>query len=170
MKHLGTLMPVLCLATAGLAQDVNYNFAKDVDFSRFKTYKWVEIKGSELLDDITAKQLRSAIEEELAKKGLRQVDRDDADLYIGQQVAIRQEKEISAYSSGWGPGPGWRGRGFTTAQTNTILIGSLALDMYEVPKRQLVWRGVATKTLDVNAKPDKREKNIKKGVEKLLKD
>jgi hypothetical protein len=32
-----------------------------------------------------------------------------------------------------------------------------------------VWRGVATKTLDPKAKPDKKEKNIAKAVTKLMK-
>jgi len=31
------------------------------------------------------------------------------------------------------------------------------------------WRGVASKTLDPNAKPDKRQKDMRKGAEKLLK-
>ena len=41
--------------------------------------------------------------------------------------------------------------------------------MYDAAKKELVWRGVASKTLDPKAKPDKRQKNITKGVEKLLK-
>lgn len=171
MKLLGTLILLLFPATAGLAQDVRYNFDKNVDFSKFRTYKWVQIAGGEQLDDITANQLRSAIDQELAKKGLQRVDSDNADLYTGLQVALRQEKEVSVYDSGWGYGPGWRGMGgYSTVQTNTIVIGSVALDMYDAAQRQLVWRGVATKTVDVNAKPEKREKNMRKGAEKLLKD
>jgi hypothetical protein len=34
---------------------------------------------------------------------------------------------------------------------------------------QLVWRGTASKTIDPNAKPEKKQKNINKAVEKLLK-
>jgi hypothetical protein len=54
-------------------------------------------------------------------------------------------------------------------QTTTIHIGQIALDMYDAPEKKLVWRGEASKTLDENAKPEKRQKNLKKGVEKLLK-
>ncbi len=170
MKLLGTLIPLLGMAAAGLAQDVRYNFDKNVDFSRFKTYKWVEIRGGEQLDEITANQLRAAIDDELAKKGLQRVEGDDADLYTTLQVATRQEREATIYDPGWGYGPGWRGGGgISTVQTNTILVGSVALDMYDAAQRQLVWRGVATKTVDVNAKPEKREKNMRKGAEKLLK-
>jgi len=38
-----------------------------------------------------------------------------------------------------------------------------------LPKKQLVWRGVASKQIDTKAKPDKREKNLDKGMAKLLK-
>ena len=57
----------------------------------------------------------------------------------------------------------------TTGQTTTIHIGELALDMYDPNSKQLVWRGTASKTLDPKAKPDKRQKNLDKGVAKLLK-
>jgi hypothetical protein len=57
----------------------------------------------------------------------------------------------------------------TTGQTSTIYIGQLALDMYDSTNRDLAWRGVASKTLDPKAKPEKQEKNLKKAVAKLLK-
>ena len=41
--------------------------------------------------------------------------------------------------------------------------------MYDSTHKQLVWRGSASKTLDPKAKPDKKQKNINKAVEKLLK-
>lgn len=57
----------------------------------------------------------------------------------------------------------------TTGQTSTIYIGQLAVDMYDSANHDLVWRGVATKTIDPKAKPEKQEKNLKKAVTKLLK-
>jgi hypothetical protein len=57
----------------------------------------------------------------------------------------------------------------TTGQTSTIYTGQLALDMYDSVNKDLAWRGVASKTLDPKAKPEKREKNLKKAAAKLLK-
>jgi hypothetical protein len=57
----------------------------------------------------------------------------------------------------------------TTGQTSTIYTGQLAVDMYDSANHDLVWRGVASKTLDTNAKPDKRAKNLGKAVAKLMK-
>jgi hypothetical protein len=41
--------------------------------------------------------------------------------------------------------------------------------MYDPAKKQLVWRGTATKTLDPKAKPEKRQKNLAKAMTKLFK-
>jgi Domain of unknown function (DUF4136) len=177
MRFTRIILPLVALAATGFAQDVRYNFDKNSVFEKFHTYKWVDIKGAAPIDQLTSQQLKSAIDAELAKKGLVKATGDDADLWIGYQVTIGQEKEFSSYSSDFGYGAGW-GRGWygggmgstmTTGQTTTIHIGELALDMYDPAAKQIVWRGAATKTLDPKAKPEKRQKNIAKGVEKLLK-
>jgi hypothetical protein len=41
--------------------------------------------------------------------------------------------------------------------------------MNDSAKHDLVWRGVASKTIDPKAKPEKRQKNLDKAVAKLLK-
>jgi hypothetical protein len=170
MKSIRTMMTALLLIAVAAAQNVRYNFDRAADFANFKSYKWIEIPGGVKLDELTAKQLTAALDAELAKKGLAKTDDDSANLLVGYQVALTQEREINAYNTGWGFGPRWGGSGITTATTSTLTIGSVALDMYDTSQKQLVWRGVATKTLDPGAKPDKRQKNIQKGVEKLLKD
>jgi hypothetical protein len=121
------------------------------------------------VDDITARQLTAAIDAELAKKGLTKTDSDNADLYIGYQTAIGTQKQWNAYNTGWGYGPRWGGGGMATATSSTIYVGALDLDMYEPGDKRLVWRGVVSKTIDTNAKPDKRQKNTQKAIEKLLK-
>jgi hypothetical protein len=179
MSKLTCLMIALIVLAAGTAraQDVRYDFDKDKDFSKFKTFKWVTIKGTDQVDDLTAKRIMSAVDAELAKKGLTKTDSDSADLYIGFQTAVTTEKQFTSYSTGWGYGPGW-GRGWygyggmpvtTSGSTSTIYVGQLDLSMYDSAQKQLVWRGIASKTLDPKAKPDKKDKNVAKAVQKLLK-
>ena len=170
---------LLASAAAVLAQDVRYNFDKAANFSKFKTYKWVELKDAQKLNPLVEKQIRSSIDAQLATKGLSKVESDPADLYIGYQAAIGQDKQFTSYSSGWGYGGGWYGGGWyggpgggstiTTGQTSTIYTGQLGVDMYDSSNHTLVWRGVASKTLDPKAKPDKQEKNLNKAVTKLFK-
>jgi hypothetical protein len=177
MKPLLALPLVLLLAGGGTAaaQDVRYNFDKQADFSSFKTYKWVTIKGATQLSELADRQVKAAVDAELTKKGLAKSDSDSADLYIGYQAGVGQEKEYTSFDTGWGYGPGWGGGwyggggGMTTGQTSTIYIGQLALDMYASSPKSLVWRGAASKTLDPKAKPEKQQKNLEKAVAKLLK-
>jgi Domain of unknown function (DUF4136) len=165
--------------TATVAQDVRYNFAQGEDFSKYKTYKWVALKGVDHVDELTEKQIKEAIDTTLGTKGLQKVDSDPADLYLDIQTAIGTEKQFTSYNTGWGYGPGW-GRGWygygggmisttTTGTTSTIYVGQLGLDMYDTAKKELVWRGVASKTIDPKAKPEKQQKNITNAVAKLLK-
>lgn len=173
---LGTLAFLILAVCNTFAQDVRYNFDKSTDFSKFKTYKWVALKGAQKLDDLTDKDIKTAIDAELAKKGLTKTDSDNADLYIGYQASVGQEKQFTSYSDNWGYGPGWGGGWYggmgsttTQGQTSTIYTGQLVLDMYDTANHDLVWRGVASKTLDPKAKPEKRQKNIAKAAAKLLK-
>ncbi len=168
---------LLTVASTTLAQDVRYNFDKDSDFSKFKTYKWVVLKGATPVDDLSDKQIKEAIDAQLTAKGLSKVEGDDANLFVGYQAVVGAEKQFTSYDTGWGYGPGWYGRGWygggggmTTGQTSTIYNGQLAVDMYNSAGHDLVWRGVVSKTLDPKAKPDKRQKNLTKAVTKLFKD
>jgi hypothetical protein len=168
MRRARLLAPFLLLASLALAQDVTYNFDQGADFSKYKTYKWMPRKGPQTLDELTDKQLKAALDAELAKKGLQATEADTADLYIGYQVAVNRETQFTSYGTGWGYGARWGG-GMRQGETSTIHVGTLVLDMYDAGKHELVWRGSATKTLDPTAKPEKRQKNIAKAVEKLLK-
>jgi len=161
------------------AQDVRYDFDKDKDFSKYKTYKWVAIKGADQPDGLTSKRITTAIDAELGTKGMTKTEEDTADLYVGYQTAIGQEKEFTSFNTGWGYGPGWGGGWYggyggmststTYGSTSTVYVGQLDLSMYDPAQKQLVWRGVASKTLDPKAKPEKKQKNITKAVAKLLK-
>jgi hypothetical protein len=178
MKRFLVLSFITLLVAMGssFAQDVRYNFDKSADFSKFKTYKWVPIKDASKVSDLVDKQIKDAIDAELVTKGLTKVEGDDANLYIGYQPAVGEEKQFTSYSTGWGYGPGWGGgwyggMGSTTTHgsTSTIYKGQLVLDMYDSANKNLVWRGVVSKTIDPKAKPEKQQKNLAKATKKLLK-
>jgi hypothetical protein len=177
MRRIRMSFVIALLAISAFAQDVRYNFAADADFSKYKSFKWVQIKGADPLDQIADGQLKGAVNEELAKKGLNRTEAETADLFVAYQVSLGQEKEVTSFDSGWGYGSGWGravdwygdGGGISTSTTSTITVGQVDIDMYDPIAKKLVWRGTASKTLDVKAKPEKREKNLRKGVAKLLK-
>jgi len=151
-------------ATPVAAQDVKTNSMPGVDFSKFHTYKWVPIEGASHPNQIVDQEIKQSVDSQLASKGLTKTDGDKADLFVGYQVAVDQEKQWNAY----GMGGRWAG-GMGTATQSTINVGSLVLDMYDPSTKQLVWTGTASKTLDPSSKQSKNEERLNKAMAKLLK-
>lgn len=156
---------VLLACVVGFAQDVKYNYMPGTDFSKYHTYKWVNIEGSSHPDQIVDAEIKQAVDSQLAAKGLTKTDDEKADLYVGYQIAVDKEKEWNAY----GMGGGLRWGGMANATSSTINIGTLVLDMYDPGTKHLVWTGRATKTMDPSSNPEKNQKNLNKAMEKLLK-
>jgi hypothetical protein len=159
------LLLLMCGFVAG--QDVTSNYVPGTDFSKYKTYKWVAIKGAEQPNQIVDQQIRMAVDSQLAGKGLTKTNGDNADMYVAYQVSVNQERQWNTY----GTGGGWRfGGGMGTATSSTIQVGTLGLDFYDPSPKQLIWRGSATKTLNPSKDPQKNQEHLNKAVAKLLKD
>ena len=166
MAKLGLGILLVLLACSGsMAQDVTTNSMPGVDFSKYHTYKWMTIQGATYPNQIVDAQIKSSVDSQLAAKGLTKTDGDKADLYIGYQASIDHERQWNAYGTG---GFRWGG-GMANATSSTIAIGSLVLDMYDPSTKQLVWTGRVTKTLDPSANQEKKQKNLDKAMQKLLK-
>jgi hypothetical protein len=159
---------ILALVTCTLtpAQDVTTNAMPGTDFSKYHTYKWVAIEGATQPNQIVDAQIKTSVDSQLAAKGLTKTDADSGDLYMGYQVSIDQEKQWNAY--GMGAGPRWGG-GMGTATSSVINVGTLVLDMYDPSSKKLVWTGRATKTLEPGNSQEKKQKNLDKAMQKLLK-
>jgi hypothetical protein len=150
----------LFCAVAMFAQDVQYNYDREADFTAYKSYQWVE-RDRRTSDQLVDKDIRRAIDDQLARKGMQRVE-GNGDLHILYQTAVDREKQLE----GWSMGPRWSA--MARANTSTIEVGTLILNIYDPAKKQLVWRGSATKTLNINKDPDKNYKNLEKAVAKLL--
>ena len=153
------------------AQGPNYGFARDADFSKYKTYKWVSIESAQHLDELTADQLIGTLGVELAKKGLTRSSSDKADLYIGYQIASDNEKQLNHYDIGaaYGSAAG-ASTGTAGETTTTVHSGHLLLYIYDSARNQLVWWAVLPNAIDADANPDKKQKHLDKAIVKLLKD
>jgi hypothetical protein len=150
---------------AVLAQDIKTNYMPGTNFAKYHTYKWVQIEGGQHPNQIVDTEIKQSVDSQLASKGFTKTDNDNADLLVGYQVAVDQEKQWNAY--GMGGGVRWGGMG--TATSSTITNGTLALDIYDPVQKQLLWTGRATKTLDPSQSQEKNQKNLDKAMQKLLK-
>jgi len=161
----GLCVALLCCCGIGVAQDTSYNFMPGTNFAQFHTFKWVTIQGGIHPNQITDQEIQNAVVSQLTAKGLTQTTTDNADLYVGYQVAVDQERQWNAF----GMGGGWRFGGMGTATSSTIENGTLVVDIYDAANKQLVWTGRATKTLSPSKNQQKNLNNLNKAVAKLMK-
>jgi uncharacterized protein DUF4136 len=169
---IATCLLMLFFVSAG-AQEIRYNYLRGTDFSKYRTYKWVQIPKAQYPNQILDGQIKQAIEAQLSLKGLTKTE-DNPDLYVTYQAAVNQEKQWNSYSTGgdhwgWGGWGGWGGMQTSTTTSSTINIGTLSVDLYDVATKQQIWRGDASKTLGSGKDPQKVQKNLNKAMAKLFK-
>lgn len=150
---------LLLVVSSALSQDVRYNFDSMADFSKFKTYKWIPLDSEAPIDKLTDEQIKAALEAGLAQKGLTKVDSDNADLLIGYQTSEHINTEFGGHDTPWSVGPGWNGR---SDSIRTVYKGELAVNMYDPANHHLIWRGLASKSLDPKAPADNVKRTWKK--------
>ncbi len=152
----------LLLNTAAMAQDVTYDYNSSADFASPETYAWVP--GTNLEDEINHSRIVAAVDAQLAAKGLRKVETSvNADLLVAYHVGVNKDLEVTGSYAGYRPGR------WGSARVQEVMVGMLVVDIIDPKTETVIWRGVATKDLDTDAKPEKREKNINKAAEKLFK-
>jgi hypothetical protein len=158
-------LAVLFFGVAAFAQEVRFDYDRSANFSAYKTYNWVDYKPVPVGDHLIDRDIKRAVDEQLGSKGLRRVD-SGGDVYVGYQASISQEKEFDGL--GWG-GPPWFGNwGNTRVTTSTIDVGTLAVGLFDPATKQLVWRGLASKSLNMSKDPDKNYRMLEKAMAKLF--
>lgn len=170
---IGVLALALALPVVLIGQKVSYDYDKTANFAAFKTY--AQRKGTPANDQFVDKRITDAIDTELAAKGLTK-NEASPDVTVMYHVSLKEKQDISTYSygyaGGYGPyGYGWGGGwGGTQVVVNDITEGTLVIDIADAQKKQMVFRGVGVKQIDVQAKAEKRDKNVASAVKKILKD
>ena len=171
MKKL--LLPILIMIIAASCSTikVSSDYDKTAGFSAYKTYAFTQEALNIQLDDLNKNRLINAITTELSAKGFTKAE-SNPDVLIDIKIKAEQKQTATATSSGgYGGGYGYRwGGGFSTTQINydTYIDGTLFIDMIDASKKQLVWQGRGTKTIDQDANQDKREKNINYAVKQIF--
>lgn len=166
--RLTSLVTVACLTLAAVtltAQNITFDFDKTANFAGFKTYAWT--RGTVVNDALNHKRIVSAIDTQLVQRGLAQVE-SGSDILVAYHASFDRDLQVNGFATGWGPyrfGPSASGY----ARTEQILVGTLAVDIVDARTKTIVWRGVASKDINVNAKPQERDKNINRAAAKLFK-
>jgi len=164
------LLSAACLMLASavaFGQKVSYDFDKSADFTHYKTYAWVD-RGGDLKDELNHRRVVNAIDVQMASKGMKKVAPEKADILIDYTTNFSRSLNVSGYSSGFG-GLRFAGSRTGSARADDVVVATLVVSVVDAKTNGIVWRGIATKDVDMGASPEKREKNINKAAEKLFK-
>ncbi len=167
------LLSVICVLSLGLqGQKIKVEYDRNLDFSKFKTFAWGPLDA--VARPLLAASIQGAIEEELAKRGLRKVA-NNPDVFLEMYGSVDSDMSVT-YSnplySGMGGIPSfdtgfvmWGDlAGGTTAVT--VHKGQLVVDVIDASQKKLAWRGIATENLSDNK--TKLVKQTNKAVEKMF--
>ena len=176
------LVLALFACSIAYAQDVRTNYMPGTDFSKYHNYGWVdEVQGvpsvGDRPDQILDAQVKQAIDSQMAAKGFTKVtEAGKADLLLGYQFKVDQEKQINGFGDNWGGWGGFGGRGpwggglsSFSATTSTNYVGMFVVGMYDPAVKKLVWIGAAQHAIEPSKKQEKNVARLNKGAQKLLK-
>ncbi len=148
---------------------VTYDYDKQADFSKYKTYSFSESVNDLGVGDLNRDRMIKAVENEMAAKGF--TESSDPDLVVDMHIKAKQMVDATATTTGYGGR--WRygyGGGFSTTQVsyNEYTEGTLFINLVDMSTEKIVWQGIGTKTLDESANAQKREDNINYAIQQIF--
>ena len=128
---------------------VQIDYDRRIDFSQYKTYKYIK-KGkseqtSKFQNDLNRKRFALSIEKELSDKGYQQITDTRADFKVVYHLRFQKKLDVSTYGYRYWPYYGTTER---YIQTKVYQEGSLIIDIIDQNENQLAWRGSAEGVLN----------------------
>lgn len=158
---------------------VNRDFDSTFDFSQLKTYAWQHEEQPEtgvpkIDNDLNDKRIRAAVEQDLAVKGFKKVDKADADCWIAYFMDFQQRIDGSGSSVSFGMGTGSAGRaggvGWSSGGTvSDYEEAQLMIDILNPESEEMIWRGQGRRRTSSRSSPEKMTATVNDAVTRILK-
>lgn len=147
---------------------VTRDYDSGTDFSRYRTYRWVRQDqdvppASRAEHALLEKNVKSAVDAELAQKGYRKAATGKPDFLIAWHIGARDKVNIERYGYRYGPRGRWYG---TNVQVHHYKEGTLIIDFVDPDENLLVWRSTAVGTMQHFTKG---EGEVQSAVHEMLK-
>ncbi len=179
---ISSLVTAAFLAGCGGGLQVDTDFDPQADFASMRTYAWAQRTptgedDSRVYNAITAGRIKTAVDNALQAKGLRQVS-SSPDVYVAWHGAINGKMSYETisndYGYGWGRyGRGGWGVGATTSRTEVREWdeGTLLIDFIDAGTEELVYRTVGqAKLSQAQRTPQEAQEVANEVVLKMLAD
>ncbi len=191
LKTAWSLMAVSLLAGCASLQ-VQRDYNPQAEFRLLRTYDFAEtqahLDGPPAVNSpLLARHIEGAVASELDRIGFRQVESGTPDFRVAYHVVADERSRFlssgrSYGSFGFRSFYGFRGRfgrrffspyygsGYGTGYGRQSLRGTLVLDIIDVSSDEVIYRGWASKSLDLDPRPEKVRMYVDEAVAEILED
>jgi len=161
---------------------IKYDYDREYDFSKFKTYRWAS--GKEINPDdelikypLLLKRIQASVDNELQAKGLKKAQEgEDFDVVVLTHAGSKERMQVSqtpsmgyaggGYYRGWYD-PWWGAYGGQTT-VSYYEEATLVIDIVSWEQKELAWRGMATGTVEASKNAESQQKRIDGIVAKIF--
>lgn len=144
------------------------DYRSNQDFSQYRTFAFsTPPEGS--IESIDDSRIRDAVLLQLEQKGVRKVDKQDADLHVLFRIDSESELESFGSSAGFG-----LSRNKTSIALSTPVkyqenkYGKLVLELVDAKTQSIVWKSISQRRLQETIKVDKRTQFINTEITNML--
>lgn len=171
-RVIGLLLLISALGCAKGLQ-VNNDFDKAADFTRYQTWDWMpgetfRSTDPRLDDPKVRERIKGAIENQLVENGFQRATEPDFHVNylaaLGSELEERRIDNYYEYSHYTVFYPHW-----TATYTGVYETGTLVIDILDVDTKRLVWRSTAKLEVNPQAGPRENEPKIREAVRAMLK-
>jgi hypothetical protein len=183
-----TLIVLALLAVACSSNPVTTDYNPKYDFGAIRTYGWLAQNDQNqdplLYNDLTDERIHSAVDEQLALRGWKLVDKEKPDVMITYHLGMQDKIQVNdfypnygyypcyycrpyggAYGGMGGPWGGYAGGGLSVYQYTQ---GTIMLDLIDSKDMHMVWRGILSKPITSLKTPQERDARINSAVQQIL--
>lgn len=147
------------VTTTASADTCTYDYDRQADFSKFRTYAWV--LGAPVPDELTDRRVVAAFDAQFSSKGMTTTAKDmRPDLLVWYDASFGRDLQII--------GSGGRFVGMGSARVERVVTATIALEIVDAKTGAPLWHGVVTHDVNLNASPESRDREVAKMAEKLL--
>lgn len=137
---------------------VSSDFDHSVNFRAYRTWSWypqqvgdTELGAAPGYESFIDKRMRTAMETELAKKGLTYVEKNP-DVYVAYSAKVEDKQSVTPGYGGFGyPYYGYGGFGGYGRGYNSVMqykAGTVVIDFVDAQRKELAWRGTGQAQVD----------------------
>jgi hypothetical protein len=163
-KIIALLILIVLMACSSIK--VSYDYDRQADFSKYKTYAFSEESMDMGLDQLNRDRVIDAVKNQMALKGFIQSHTPE----VVVDIHVKGEKKTTATATTTGTPRMYRYGGYATTQVtyDEYIEGTMFITLVDKAEDKIIWQGIGTKTIDENASPEKREESINSSVEKIM--